>query len=204
MEVASVLVFLASVVFISLTGVMMPGPVFAVTVAKGHRASKAGMFVALGHGVVEFPLMILIYVGLAWLFTSTLTRTVIGLAGGAMLVYMGVQMFKARKSIALEGRDLPYNSTVAGITTTGANPYFFLWWATVGGALILTASSFGLLVFILFAVVHWLCDFCWLSIVSIVTFRSKHLWSERTYEVVFGVCAAILVVFGFWFVASAL
>lgn len=200
----NIAIFLVSVVFISLTGVMMPGPVFAVTIAKGHRERKAGMFIAFGHGIVEFPLMILIYVGFAWIFTSATTKTVIGLVGGVMLVYLGVQMFKARRSLVSEGKDLPYNSTVAGIATTGANPYFFLWWATIGASLILAASGFGVMGFILLATVHWFCDLFWLSLVSTVTFKSKHLWSEKTYEIVFGVCAAILIIFGFWFIISAL
>ena len=119
-----------------------------------------------------------------------------------MLIVMGVQMFRARRTIATEGRDLPYNSLTAGIITTGANPYFFLWWATIGATLTLTASTFGFLGFLLFAVIHWLCDFSWDLFVSVATFKSKHLWSERTHEIVFGACSAILIIFGLWFISS--
>ena len=84
----------------------MPGPIFAVTIARGHKEKNAGALIALGHGIVEFPLMLLIYLGFAQFFTSDVVKMAIGLVGGAMLTLMGVQMFKARKSIATNGRDL--------------------------------------------------------------------------------------------------
>ncbi|UCC91018.1 MAG: lysine transporter LysE, partial [Dehalococcoidia bacterium] len=56
--------FLASVAVISLSGVMMPGPAFAVTVAKSYKSPFAGIKVALGHALVEVPVMVLIYRGL--------------------------------------------------------------------------------------------------------------------------------------------
>jgi len=203
MEVnTNLLLFLVSVIFISLSGVMMPGPVFAVTIAKGHKDKNAGAFIAFGHGIIEFPLMLLIYLGFAQFFTSNAVKMVIGLVGGTMLIFMGIQMFRARKSIAAEGKDLPYNSLTAGIITSGANPYFFLWWATIGAALILTASTFGLIGFLLFVIVHWFCDLFWYLFVSMATFKSKHLWGRRTHEIVFGACSAILVVFGLWFIGS--
>ncbi len=180
----------------------MPGPVFAVTIAKGHKDKNAGAFIAFGHGIIEFPLMLLIYLGFAQFFTSNAVKMVIGLVGGTMLIFMGIQMFRARKSIAAEGKDLPYNSLTAGIITSGANPYFFLWWATIGAALILTASTFGLIGFLLFVIVHWFCDLFWYLFVSMATFKSKHLWGRRTHEIIFGACSAILVVFGLWFIGS--
>jgi hypothetical protein len=54
----SYLQFLAGAMVISLTGVMAPGPLAAVTVGKGSKAPHAGALVAVGHAVVEFPLMI--------------------------------------------------------------------------------------------------------------------------------------------------
>lgn len=47
--------FMLSVVAISLSGVMSPGPLFAVTIAKASGDRKAGLLISLGHGVVEFP-----------------------------------------------------------------------------------------------------------------------------------------------------
>ena len=201
-EVLNLSLFLVSVIFISMSAIMMPGPVLAVTIAKGHKDKNAGVLIALGHGIIEAPLIVLIYLGFAKFFSSDLIKMVIGLVGGAMLVLMGIQMYKGRKSMAAESKELPYGSLTAGIITTSSNPYFFLWWATIGTTLILTANSFGFIGFLLFALVHWFCDFIWILSVSIATFKSKHLWNHRIHEMVFSVCSAILVIFGLRFIIS--
>jgi len=196
--------FLASAAFLSLSGVMMPGPVFATTVVRGYKDRGAGALVALGHGLVEFPLMVLIYLGLAQFLTGSLMRSAVGLVGGGMLVFMGLKMLQLK--VNSPTGDLPsrYGSLTAGTVTTGANPYFFLWWATVGAALIMGSTVFGWLGFIFFALTHWLCDFFWYLFVSLTVFKSKHLWSRRTSRIIFGVCALLLAGFGAWFIFSAI
>ena len=201
-EVLNLSLFLVSVIFISMSAIMIPGPVLAVTIAKGHKDKHAGAFIALGHGILEAPLILLIYLGFARFFTSDAIKMIVGLVGGAMLIFIGIQMYKGRKSITAESRELPYSSLTAGIITTSSNPYFFLWWGTIGTTLILTANTFGVIGFLLFALVHWLCDFIWSLFVSLATFRSKHLWNNRMHEIIFSVCSAILVIFGLKLIIS--
>ena len=204
MEFLSFVLFLFSVVVISLSGVMMPGPVFAVTVAKGKRERNAGIFIALGHGIIEMPLMIAIYLGFTRFLESTIAHDLISLAGGIMLVYMGIEMVKIRKEVQAGTRDVSYSSISAGAITTAANPYFFLWWATIGAALIMKASLFGFAGFVVFVIVHWSCDFVFDLLISTASFKSKELFSERVHEAIFAGCGALLLVFGFWFLSSLL
>jgi threonine/homoserine/homoserine lactone efflux protein len=194
--------FLISVFFISMSAIMTPGPVFAVTIAKGHKNKNAGALIALGHGIIEVPLILLIYLGFARFFNSDVIKMVIGLVGGMVLIFMGLQMFKGRKNMGTEGRDLPYSSLTAGVITTSSNPYFFLWWATVGTTLVSTANTFGFFGFLLLVVIHWSCDFIWNVFVSIATFKSKHLWNNRVHEIGFSVCSVILTIFGLRFIIS--
>lgn len=195
--------FLASVIFISLSGVMMPGPVFAVTIAKGYKNKNAGAMIALGHGIIEFPLIFLIYFGFAQFFTSSIIKMLISLIGGLMLAYMGLSMLKMIKTLKEETKNLPYNSFIGGILTTITNPYFFLWWATVGATLIINASIFGIIGLLSFAIIHWSCDFVWDLFVSKTVFRTKHLWNKKIYKIVFGSCGFILILFGIWFIISS-
>ena len=197
----SIWVFFAVTVVISLSGVMTPGPVFAATIAKGYKDQRAGIKIAIGHGLVEFPLMALIILSLGYVFESPEVRLGIGLFGGALLVFLGVMMIRSRRTIA-EGRDdfMPQDTIVTGAMTTSANPYFFLWWATVGALLITGAESFGPIVVVAFAVVHWSCDLAWYSFTSYAVFKTKHLWTPLVHEIVFGVCGAIMVAFGVLFI----
>jgi len=196
--------FLLSVVFISLSGVMTPGPLFAVTVAKALKDKTAGVLVSFGHGIIEFLLMFLIYFGFAQFLASNLTQKIIGLIGGLIMVYMGFRMVKTEKKTNEEYEKVKHSALVAGIVTTGANPYFLLWWATVGAVLIMNATIFGFAGFLIFAIVHWLCDLLWNTFVSVTVFKSRRFWTKRVQKIIFGFCFMVLTGFGIWFIISAL
>ena len=194
-------IFFGIAILISFSGVMMPGPVFAAAVAKGYEDEKAGIKVALGHGIVEFPLMALIVLSVGYVFTDDRVMTLIGVIGGALLIFLGASMFQSRKMTPEGGSEMfPYEPVAAGAITTSANPYFFLWWATVGAVLITTAQEFGVIIVLVFAVVHWSCDLVWYTFTTFAVFRTKHLWTPAVHEVVFGACGALMVVFGVYFI----
>ena len=194
--------FMLSVIAISLSGVMSPGPLFAVTIAKASGDRKAGPLISLGHGVVEFPLMILIYFGLNWVFTLTAVQKTISLVGGFVMMYMGVQMLRTRKESVEQSSMLRHGPVVSAILATGANPYFILWWATIGAALVTNAALFGLVGFLIFAVTHWSCDLLWNTLVSITVFRSKRFWTHKVRSIIFSFCFLTLTGFGAWFMVS--
>jgi len=196
--------FLASAILLSLSGVMSPGPLFAVTIAKSFKDKKAGVLISLGHGVVEFPLMFLIFFGLRQLLTSNITQRIIGFFGGLILIFMGVQMLRTRNENSNGSSYLAYGSLIAGILATGSNPYFLLWWATVGADLVINAAVFGLIGFVIFAVAHWLCDLFWNTFVSVTVFKSQRFWNKKVHTIVLGFCIVIFIGFGMWFVISAL
>jgi len=195
---------LLSVVTISLSGVMMPGPMFAVTLAKSYRSPWAGAQISLGHAVIEVPLILLIYFGFAQFFENNIVRLVLSILGGGMIIWLGINMFRARAEIVQEGKDLPYNAFTAGILTSGFNPFFLLWWATIGSLLIMKFLDFGTTGLIVFILVHWSCDLIWLSFVSILIYRTKSLWSRKFQEGLFITCSLLLVGFGGWFMASGI
>ncbi|MDP6612924.1 MAG: LysE family transporter [Candidatus Hydrothermarchaeota archaeon] len=187
-------------IIISLSGVLMPGPVFAVTVAKGHQNKYAGAFIAMGHGLVELPLITLIYLGFVQFITGAGFRRGIAFFGGAALLYLGYGLYMARNRVLEERREVSYGAFSAGVITTVANPYFFIWWATIGASLIMSASFYGFIGFLLFAFVHWMCDFLWNLGVSWTVFKSKKFWNPRVHEIVFGGCGLLLAIFGGWFI----
>ena len=198
------LLFLLSVVVISLSGVMMPGPMFAVTIAKSYRSQSAGALIALGHALIEVPLILLIYFGLAPFFQLDLVKLIFSLLGGGMLLWLGIGMFRTRAEVIERGKDLPYNSVVAGVVTSVLNPYFLLWWATIGSKLIIDSLSFGIIGFVLLIPVHWICDLVWLSLVSILVWRTHSFWGMKFQNGLFIACSLLLIGFGVWFVTSGL
>jgi len=198
--------FLLSVVIISLSGVMMPGPMFAMTVAKSYKSQFAGTQIALGHAVVEIPLILLIYFGFARFFQEELVQIILSVFGGAMIIWLGINMFRARAGVVKKSKDLAYNAVVAGVITSLFNPFFILWWATVGIMLIMKMNLLepGFTGLVLFILVHWLCDLIWLTFISILIYRTKSLWGRKFQEGLFIICSLLLIGFGGWFLISGL
>ena len=195
---------LLSVVVISLSGVMAPGPMFAVTLAKSYRSPWAGALVSLGHAIIEVPLILLIYFGFAQFFQNSMVQFGLSIAGGGMIIWLGIAMFLARTEVVRQGKDLPYNAFVAGVFTSGFNPFFLVWWATIGSMLVMKFLDFGTSGLITFIIVHWLCDFAWLSLVSIFIYRTHSMWNRKFQEWLFIACSLLLVGFGGWFVYSGI
>ncbi|MFC1902831.1 LysE family transporter [Chloroflexota bacterium] len=195
---------LLSVIVISFSGVMMPGPMFAVTLAKSYKSPWAGAQISLGHAVIEVPLILLIYFGFAQFFQNNIVQLILSIVGGGMIVWLGISMFRARVEVVQGGKDLPYNAFAAGIITSGFNPFFLLWWATIGSLLIMRFLDFGTTGLIVFIVVHWLCDLLWLSFVSVLVFRTHSLWGRKFQEWLFIACSLLLVGFGGWFMVSGI
>jgi threonine/homoserine/homoserine lactone efflux protein len=195
-------IFLLTAVGISLSGVMLPGPLTAATIARGYNDKNAGVFIGLGHGMVEIPIIALIYFGFASYLAIPLVKQVTGVAGGLMLVAMGLLILLTFRKPLAEAVPLPYSSLVTGIVMTGGNPHFFLWWATIGVALVAGAINFGLVGLALFIIVHLACDIVWEQVVSLTVFKTRHLWTPPVQKTVFGICAAMLIGFGVWFGVS--
>jgi threonine/homoserine/homoserine lactone efflux protein len=170
----------------------------------GTRNRYAGTLLAIGHGIIEFPLMILIMLGLGKVLKWEKTQIVIGLAGGAFLLMMAAQMMMSiRSKTDQQTKVLKDRPVLAGVILSASNPYFLIWWATVGLALATRATQWGVWAFGLFAVVHWLCDLAWLQALSWASFKGSSLLGARVQRIVLLVCSLGLLGFGLFFIYSA-
>jgi threonine/homoserine/homoserine lactone efflux protein len=199
--------FLTQAMLISLSGVMAPGPLTVVVVGKGARSARAGALIAVGHGVVEFPLMVLIVLGLGPLFQHDAFAISVGLAGGVVLLWMAAGLLLSLRRGAREAgpeRMREASPLVAGILMTGGNPYFIVWWATVGATLVFRAWTYGVLPFIVFAVAHWSLDLIWYFFLSSAAFKGTRVLGDRFLKGVSLVAGLVLLYFGVRFIADAL
>lgn len=195
--------FLLEAVLISLSGVIAPGPVTAVTVSKGAKSPHAGAMIALGHGMVEIPLMILILYGFGDILKITYIKATIGLLGGLFLLKMGLSLLRGIKQARIDLSNGPSSPLMAGIILTLANPYFLVWMATIGSILIFRSYAFGLLGFTLFMIAHWSCDFLWLYFLSALSFKGGQFFGKRLQQVLFVICGVFLLFFSTKFIYDA-
>jgi len=181
----------------------MPGPLFAVTLKKATKSKVAGALIAVGHGIIEFPLMFLIFFLLSQFSIPSIVQIAVGLVGGLLMVLMGLQTFRKRHKTEEAQVNLRADSLVAGVYTTAANAGFILWWLTIGTTLILNARLFGVIGFSVFAGVHWLCDFSWYTVAALVIFKSQRFLNDRAKMGITLFCVAVFIGFGAYFIGSA-
>jgi len=184
---------------------MAPGTVTAAAIAHGARRRNAGVLIALGHGIVEFPLMFLIILGFATIIKSSAMQIAIGMTGGLFLLWMGWRMMcQIRKSDLPDTAGSGSGPVLTGIILSIGNPYFLLWWATVGLKLATDARRLGWIAFVLFTIVHWLCDLVWLGFLSWMSYGGARVFGPKSQRVVLAVCGTALILFGIKFVCSTL
>ncbi len=197
--------FLLKAIGISLSGVMAPGAVTTAAIAQGARNRWAGVLMAVGHGIVEIPLIFFIMLGLGVWFQGAWFKIVVGFFGGAFLVWMGVGMWReVGQADASPNKMLATGPLMTGVVLSISNPYFLLWWATVGLNLTIEARGLGWVAFLLFALVHWLCDLVWLTILSFGAFHGTDVLGPRVQRVVLQVCGVALIAFGIHFAYRAI
>ncbi|ADC64800.1 Lysine exporter protein (LYSE/YGGA) [Ferroglobus placidus DSM 10642] len=186
--------YLAMVFTISLSGVLSPGPLFAATLSEGLKNPFSGFKISAGHAIVEIPLIISLY--FAGFHVTENLKAVIALVGGLFLLYLSYEEFKSKTDSERKVR-----GTMTGIILTALNPYFIMWWLTVGFSLISLSYEFGSIGLVLFVLVHESADFGWLGFVSFASHRlSKYAGLKRKLEIF---SASIFAIFGVYFVTNS-
>jgi len=204
-------VFVGSFV-IGLSGAVMPGPVLARTISQVPRHGfLAGPIIIVGHMFLELALVLGLAFGLGRLLRSPTAFSTIALIGGAVLIWFAVSMFRSLPRLSLDlspsaaTQDHPRRGLILdGILTSAANPYWSLWWATVGLSYIALAQPLGIPGLGVFFIGHILSDFAWYALVSGLVTAGRRRIPDLIYRALTGVCAAALGCFGLWFLFVAL
>ena len=194
--------FAILVIIVSVSGVMAPGPLFAANVSYGLKGgAKTGIKMAIGHTIVELPLVILLGIGVFSLEIFPEFRTIISILGAITLfVFATIQIKTVLRKEKIKTSNPKQGPLVAGILLSALNPFFIIWWLAIGFKLISDAMilwSFGgiLIMFVL----HIWMDFVWLGAVSFFASKSSGILSNRNYKVLMLGISGMLVYFGITF-----
>ena len=197
--------FAIIVIVISASGVMAPGPLFAANVSYGLRdGTKSGIKMAAGHTIVEFPLVILLGIGVFSLESFPEFRTIISIVGAITLfIFAFVQI----KNVLQKNKDISsipkHSPLITGIILSALNPFFIIWWLTIGlklisDAMLIWAFTGILIVFVM----HIWMDFVWLGGISFLASKSSQIISNRNYKALMIVLSLMLVYFGITFLVD--
>jgi threonine/homoserine/homoserine lactone efflux protein len=213
---SSLLLVYGTFMLISLSGALSPGPLTALALSEGARVGRwTGARLALGHGLVEIPLVFAVAYGLGSWLRRPVVGGIVGIVGAGVLLWMGYGLAAGawRNRLALtDGAAAPVPGALrwghipGGVFFTLANPYWSLWWATLGAAYVarVTALRMGPWTVGGLAVTHWLTDLVWLGALSLLVASGRKVISPKVYRGLLLACGVFLLGFGFYFAWSGL
>jgi len=187
---------------IGLTGALAPGPTLVATINASIAGDwTTGLKVSLGHAIVELFLVILILLGLATVALPY--TTVIAGIGGIALVVFGILTIKGSRKATMRTSEVHTiaNPYMAGLVTSAANPYFWIWWLSIGSAMVIAGLEGGLALAGAFMVGHWTADIAWYTLVSTGVSKGKTLFSDTVYQKIMGLCGIFLIIFGVYYLS---
>ncbi len=204
MEIALLTIFCTSFI-LALSGAVMPGPLLTVTVSESsRRGALVGPMMIFGHSLLELALVVALLSGLAPFLVRDDVFIGISLVGGAILLWMGTTMLRSLPQLSLNGQSdsdgrRSRNLVLTGILLSAANPYWLIWWASIGLGYIMYAIKFGIIGITAFFFGHILADLAWYCLISFGVARGRRFFSDSLYRKLIGGCAVFLLVFSCWF-----
>jgi len=196
-------IFLSSFI-IAFSGALVPGPLLSYTITKSlEKGWKTGPMIIIGHAILEILILIVLILGLSPFLNNNLVIGIISIIGMIILLFIALDMiltvikkkidFNQTKSL------LSNNLIISGILMSISNPFWFIWWVTIGINYITLSIKYKFLGIGVFFVGHILADFLWYSIVSFSIYKSKKFINLRLYKIIMLLCAILIIVFSLWF-----
>lgn len=193
----------------ALSGAMMPGPLLTITIAQtAKRGFIASVLLVAGHSLLELLLVIGLWFGLGSIMKTPSVMGTVAVIGGFMLLWMGYGMMKDASSISLDLRTDNDNISssrwlnhpiIAGMVISLSNPYWLIWWATIGLTLFASLSHNALPIIIAFYLGHISGDALWYMAVGGAVATGRRFINPRVYKVIIRVCSVILIILGISF-----
>jgi threonine/homoserine/homoserine lactone efflux protein len=202
--------FVATVILVTVSGALAPGPLFFANISKGVKlGARGGLIFAVAHTLVEFSLVMLLSFGL-FVINSELVRRVIGIAGGIVLIGFGLtQVYSSLRPkperTGEKGKASSHRLLLLGLALTGLNPFFIVWWLTAGAQLIVIALEFASLAGVLFMYVcHVWMDYVWLVATAHLAKTGMKVVGLKWYRLLMGLFGIVLVYFGLSFLINSI
>jgi len=195
---------------VGLSGAMMPGPLLTTAIAESiRRGFWAGPMIVLGHAILELALVLALLGGLASFLVRSDVTSAIAVLGGAFLLFMGFTMSRDARggNISLDDAiqssqhgKMRIHPVIAGITVSLANPFWHLWWATVGLSYISITFKSGTIGLASFYSGHIMADLAWYSLVSLAVSGGRRFISQSVYNFILLTCGVFLLGLGIYFI----
>ena len=213
-DLHSALALGAAAFAVGLSGAMAPGPFLTVTITRTlQRGRLSALLMLVGHAALEGLLLVGFAFGLQRFLVRDDVSLVLAIAGGAVLLWMGQGLLRGALSGRIRLETGAVSDVVApqrfgpilhGALVSASNPYWTLWWATIGVKLAADGLAIGPIGIVAFFLGHQLADVAWYTAVVTAVSAGRRVLSDTVYRVAIGTCATFLLCLGARFLLGAL
>jgi threonine/homoserine/homoserine lactone efflux protein len=206
-EATFLLIFTTAFV-VALSGAMMPGPLLAITISEAaRRGFWAGPQLMLGHAILELALIAALAAGLSKFIDNELVLAVVSLLGGTLLVGMGLLIIRrVRQKVTIPtsspGTGRSRTLILSGVIVSISNPYWLIWWITIGMTYLLWSMNLGIAGIASFFTGHILADLAWYALVAFIVATGRKVMNDTVYRGLLIVCGLALFSLGGYFIIS--
>jgi threonine/homoserine/homoserine lactone efflux protein len=210
MEISLILL---SALIVGFSGAIVPGPMFTMIITNSaSKGFRSALFTIFGHAFIELVILILFLAGLLKYLNNIVVIKIIGISGGAVLLYLAYDLINSslrnRLKFEFNKEDLNKNKLkkntntpfLQGMFVSAINPYWYLWWVTIGASFLIKSSKYGLLGVSLFYIGHISSDFIWYLVIGILVSKGRKYFNRELYKIIFILCGIFLIYQGIKFI----
>lgn len=201
---------------VAFSGALVPGPMLTLVISSvTDKGFWTSFFIVVGHSLLELAVVIGFFLGILKFLDNPLITKIIGLLGGIFLLYIGiniiVSIFKKKFTIdfksALKQRTITGKSTgiviLKGILISLVNPYWYIWWISIGAAFLIKSVEFNTLGISSFYIGHISADFIWYLFIGFLVNTGRRFFNQKIYNSILIACSIFLFYLGIKFIIEA-
>ena len=209
-------IFIGSMI-VAFSGALVPGPMLTLVISSvAKKGFWTSFFIVVGHSLLELAVVICFFIGILKFLDNPLIAKIIGVLGGIFLLYIGVDIivsiFKKKFAIdfksALKQETITGKSTIAlvfkGILISLMNPYWFIWWISIGAAFLFKSVKFSFMGVTSFYIGHISADFIWYLFIGFLVNTGRRFFNQKIYNGILISCSIFLFYLGIKFIIEAI
>jgi len=209
-------IFIGSMI-VGFSGALVPGPMLTLVISSvARKGFWTSFFIVVGHSLLELVVVISFILGILKYLEGPLITKIIGILGGVLLLYIGVDIiisvFKKKYTIdfksMLKQRTITGKSTgtviLKGILISLMNPYWYIWWISIGAAFLIKSVEFNTLGVSSFYVGHISADFIWYLFIGFLVNTGRRFFNQKIYNGILIACSIFLFYLGIRFIIDAI
>jgi len=202
---------------VGFSGALTPGPMLTLVISStAEKGFWTSFFIVVGHALLELLVVAAFFLGLIRYLENPLIARMIGVVGGLFLLYLGVDIlvsvarrkFRIDFKSMIEKRTINARSTgiiiMKGILVSLMNPYWYIWWISIGAAFIIKSVKFDAGGVTAFFTGHISADFIWYLFIGFLISTGRRFLNQKVYNGILIACSVFLFYLGIRFIVDAI